>query len=122
MDAALDVLFSSGAPIVLLHGGSNRERFAVRFAVELSSNDTVELSDHLGCPSVAFKVNGRWRVAIFAPHPCAAYGRTRDAKNADEEFEAYRGLLKARMADCRKRAIRDYQGNTPSALERPGRD
>ncbi|KAK0518806.1 hypothetical protein OC835_007732 [Tilletia horrida] len=76
-DEAVDILMSTDATIIFLQGGSNRERWGLHFAEQLSAEqDAVDLSDYLGVPAVAFSIHGKMRITIFGPHPCATLVRS----------------------------------------------
>ncbi|KAE8250900.1 hypothetical protein A4X13_0g4267 [Tilletia indica] len=97
------------ADIFLVFAGSNRNYFSWRYRRELE--DVLDLSQHLGAPSIAIRLEGRARVVIFAPHPSAAAGRNFTSTGADV-FTALTALLKAfKAADI---VIRGSDSGTPT--------
>ncbi|KAE8220719.1 hypothetical protein CF319_g5797 [Tilletia indica] len=56
--------------IYILFGGSNKYRFAITHKAELQH--AVDMGSTLAAPSIGIQLEGRWRIFLFGPHPCAA--------------------------------------------------
>ncbi|KAK0542765.1 hypothetical protein OC844_007726, partial [Tilletia horrida] len=89
-----NVVLQSGADIIFLAAGSNRERCGIFLQEHLQDGGpAIDFSHYLGAPAVAVPIEGRMRVVVFGPHPSAAHARSGGKTNLSIEYGAYTQLL-----------------------------
>ncbi|CAD6899010.1 unnamed protein product [Tilletia controversa] len=89
-DLALERILATDTELILLLAGSNRERFGIHFKKHLiEKKESVDLTEVLGALSISLKIQNRFRIVVFGPHPAACCKRS---SSDDMAFEALHQL------------------------------